>query len=95
MSSRNVRLTEVRERISHHLSNTFASQGIFKNHSIEETKKFVEEKFKETSFELEYFEIADEKNLLPVQRKVGRSKTETFIAVFADEVRLIDNLDLN
>jgi len=96
MSSRNVRLTESQRKESPIIYQILLqAKEYLKNHSIEETKKFVEEKFKETSFELEYFEIADEKNLLPVNEKLEDQKLRAFIAVFADEVRLIDNLDLN
>lgn len=96
MSSRNVRLTENQRKESPIIYQILLqAKEYLKNHSIEETKKFVEEKFKETSFELEYFEIADEKNLLPAKEKLKDQKLRAFIAVFADEVRLIDNLDLN
>ena len=96
MSSRNVRLTESQRKESPIIYQILLqAKEYLKNHSIEETKKFVEEKFKETSFELEYFEIADEKNLLPAKEKLKDQKLRAFIAVFADEVRLIDNLDLN
>jgi len=96
MSSRNVRLTESQRKESPIIYQILLqAKEYLKNHSIEETKKFVEDKFKETSLELEYFEIADEKNLLPVNEKLEDQKLRAFIAVFADEVRLIDNLDLN
>lgn len=96
MSSRNVRLTESQRKESPIIYQILLqAKEYLKNHSIEETKKFVEEKFKETSLELEYFEIADEKNLLPAKEKLKDQKLRAFIAVFADEVRLIDNLDLN
>lgn len=96
MSSRNVRLTENQRKESPIIYQILLqAKEYLKNHSIEETKKFVEEKFKETSFKLEYFEIADEKNLLPAKEKLKDQKLRAFIAVFADEVRLIDNLDLN
>lgn len=43
---------------------------------------------------LEYFTIADEKTLKPVQRTSKNKKYRAFIAVFAGEVRLIDNMAL-
>lgn len=96
MSSRNVRLTQSQRNESPIIYQILLqAKDYLKNHTIEETKKFVEEKFKETSFELEYFEIVDEKNLNPVNEKLSNQKLRAFIAVFADEVRLIDNLDLN
>src|SRR5690554_2257152 len=96
MSSRNVRLTQSQRNESPIIYQILLqAKDYLKNHTIEETKKFVEETFKETSFELEYFEIVEEKNLNPVNEKLSNQKLRAFIAVFAHEVRLIDNLDLN
>jgi pantoate--beta-alanine ligase len=45
--------------------------------------------------ELEYFIIADEKTLKPVVRKSNKKTYRAFIAVYADNIRLIDNIALN
>lgn len=96
MSSRNIRLTESQRKESPVIYQILLeAKDYLKTNSIENTKKFVEDKFKQTSFELEYFEIADEENLNPVNTKLDGQKLRAFVAVFANEVRLIDNLDLN
>jgi pantoate--beta-alanine ligase len=44
---------------------------------------------------LEYFEIASEKTLKTAYRKTKNKKYRAFIAVFAGNIRLIDNMTLN
>ena len=46
-------------------------------------------------FELEYFQISDTENLAPIQQKNQTKTYRAFIAVFARDVRLIDNIALN
>ena len=46
-------------------------------------------------FELEYFQISDIENLAPIQQKNQTKTYRAFIAVFAGDVRLIDNIALN
>jgi pantoate--beta-alanine ligase len=43
---------------------------------------------------LEYFTIADEKTLKTIEIKESDKKYRAFIAVFAGEIRLIDNIPL-
>ena len=45
--------------------------------------------------EIEYFEIADEATLLPVSEKEFDKKYRGFIAIFIENIRLIDNISLN
>ena len=96
MSSRNMRLTpEMRQEsviINRILSE---AKSFLKNHSVTETKVFVSEEFKKSHLELEYFEIADEAHLLPVSEVEKDVKIRGFIAVFAGDIRLIDNMSLN
>lgn len=47
------------------------------------------------SFTLEYYQIADEKTLLPCKRKSKNKKYRAFIAVFVNNIRLIDTISLN
>ena len=47
------------------------------------------------NIKLEYFIIADIKTLKPVLRKSNKKTYRAFIAVYADGIRLIDNLALN
>ena len=44
--------------------------------------------------ELEYFTIADEATLETINKKETNKKYRAFIAVFAGEIRLIDNIRL-
>jgi pantoate--beta-alanine ligase len=46
-------------------------------------------------FELEYFQISESENLSPIQQKNQTNTYRAFIAVFARDVRLIDNIALN
>ena len=46
-------------------------------------------------FELEYFQISESENLAPIQQKNQTKTYRAFIAVFARDVRLIDNIALN
>lgn len=46
-------------------------------------------------FELEYFEIADEATLMPIEDKTEGRKYRAFIAVFVNKIRLIDTISLN
>jgi pantoate--beta-alanine ligase len=97
MSSRNERLSEsAREKaaVIYQILNT--AKDFFQNHSAEETTTFVENEFeKHPEFQLEYFEIADEATLLPVSEKESNKKYRGFIAIFIENVRLIDNISLN
>jgi pantoate--beta-alanine ligase len=58
--------------------------------------KWVENQFiKQTHFRLEYFEIANENTLETCVRKNKNKKYRAFIAVFVNEIRLIDTISLN
>ena len=46
-------------------------------------------------FELEYFQISESENLASIQQKTSTKTYRAFIAVFAGDVRLIDNIALN
>ncbi|AEH00678.1 pantoate--beta-alanine ligase [Lacinutrix sp. 5H-3-7-4] len=68
----------------------------FGTKSAKEVTEWVEKQFNNHDLlKLEYFVIADSKTLKPVKRK-SKSKTyRAFIAVYADDIRLIDNIALN
>jgi len=97
MSSRNERLSETARKnaaIIYRILN--AAKDFFQNHSAEETITLVENEFKKhPEFQLEYFEIADEATLLPVSKKETDKKYRGFIAIFIENIRLIDNISLN
>jgi pantoate--beta-alanine ligase len=97
MSSRNERLSETAKEnaaIIYQILNN--SKEIFKTNSTEETINWVENEFKKhPEFQLEYFEIADEATLIPVSEKETNKKYRGFIAIFIENIRLIDNISLN
>lgn len=96
MSSRNTRLTkEMREESPKIFQILSEAKEFLKTNSIEATKNFVQEKFNQTKLDLEYFEIADEQTLQSVSEKEKNQKLRGFVAVFAGEIRLIDNISLN
>ncbi|MDR7211198.1 pantoate--beta-alanine ligase [Flavobacterium piscis] len=97
MSSRNERLTiEERKEAAIIYKTLTEAKEIFQTKSPEETIEFVENSFKGNDrFELEYFVIADESTLLPVDFKSIDKKYRAFIAVFVNSIRLIDTISLN
>jgi pantoate--beta-alanine ligase len=97
MSSRNERLSEDDRKEAAIIYKTIQeSKLLFATKSAKEVTKFVAEKFKKNSkFELEYFQIADEKTLFPCIRKSKHKKYRAFIAVFVNNIRLIDTISLN
>jgi pantoate--beta-alanine ligase len=68
----------------------------FKINSAKMVTEWVKKSFeKNLDFKLEYFQIADEATLLPCLRKNKNKKYRAFIAVFVNNVRLIDTISLN
>ena len=96
MSSRNERLEKSeREKASVIFSILKEAKKLFNKKSAQEVSKWVTNQFKKQDlFELEYFEIADEKTLQECKRKKKTKKYRGFIAVFVNNVRLIDNISL-
>jgi pantoate--beta-alanine ligase len=45
-------------------------------------------------FRVEYLEIADNENLIPIEDWTNKARAVAFIAVFVGDVRLIDNIEL-
>ncbi len=97
MSSRNKRLSAKQFEESAIIYKTLKEvREKFNTASIAGLNALVAERFLQNpNFKLEYFEIANEKTLKTAKRKNKGSKFRAFIAVFADEVRLIDNIPLN
>lgn len=97
MSSRNERLSdEARNEAALIYKTLKEAKSKFENHSAKEVIAFVENTFrKHPNFQLEYFEIADEATLLPCIRKSKSKKYRGFIAIFINNIRLIDNISLN
>lgn len=97
MSSRNQNLTAKEKQEATVIYKTLKTAKIkFGTISAKEVSKWVKKVFeKNTDFELEYFQIADESTLLPCLRKNKNKKYRAFIAVFVNKIRLIDTISLN
>jgi len=97
MSSRNTRLTKAQRNEATFLYKTLnKAKEKFNTNSISEVIKWVENEYEKNSIlELEYFEIANIKTLKSAKRISGKSNYRAFIAAFAGDVRLIDNIALN
>lgn len=68
----------------------------FGTENADEIKLWVENEFKNhAALELEYFEIADSKTLKSEKNNDQTSTYRAFIAAYAGEIRLIDNIALN
>lgn len=97
MSSRNERLSEAdRNEASFIFKTLKTAKEMFGTKSAAEISKWVNSSFKNNKkITLEYFEIADENTLKTSIRKSKNKKYRAFIAVFIDNIRLIDNISLN
>ncbi|PKP17328.1 MAG: pantoate--beta-alanine ligase, partial [Bacteroidetes bacterium HGW-Bacteroidetes-23] len=97
MSSRNERLTETEKEESTLIFKTLTtSKKMFGTKSAKEVSEFVKKTFENhPKFSLEYFQIADEATLKPCFRKSKNKKYRAFIAVFINNIRLIDTISLN
>ena len=97
MSSRNERLTlHEREEAGVIYKILNGAKAKFSNNSAKKTTQWVKNEFKKNkTFTLEYFEIADETTLTTCNRKNKNKKYRAFIAVFVNNIRLIDTISLN
>ena len=97
MSSRNERLTtDERKNAALIYKTLITAKKLFGTKSAKSVSEFVEKQFSNNNqFELEYFQIADEATLLPCDRKTKSKKYRAFIAVFVNNIRLIDTISLN
>ncbi|WP_228236397.1 pantoate--beta-alanine ligase [Allomuricauda sp. M10] len=97
MSSRNERLSKTTREQAGFIHVTLqAAKSKFGTENATTIADWVKSEFdKNPVFSLEYFEITDEATLTPMLKKQDNQKYRAFIAVYADGVRLIDNLRLN
>lgn len=97
MSSRNERLTAFQKEEAAFIYQTLQEvKNQFGTKSIAELINWTENKFKNNAnFTLEYFEIADEATLKSSEIIEQNKKYRAFIAVFMNDVRLIDTISLN
>jgi len=97
MSSRNARLKpEYLEAAPFIYKTLKTAKEKFGTKSANNVSEWVENQFaKHDLLDLEYFIIADVDTLKTVKRKSNKKSYRAFIAVYADDIRLIDNIALN
>lgn len=97
MSSRNERLTLQERQEAALIFNTLKLvKEKFGTKSAKEVTEWVQKTFQNNAkFTLEYFEIANENTLTTCIRKSKKKKYRAFIAVFVNNIRLIDTISLN
>ncbi len=97
MSSRNLRLSGTHRTQAVLLPQTLAEARakLKAGDSIPSVKKFVEETFESNAgITLEYFEVVESENLLPLDSVEGANRPILCMAAYVGEVRLIDNMFL-
>lgn len=94
LSSRNMRLSDEERKNALNISRTlFKSRTFAADHSVEETKKMVENAIAASEgLELEYFEIVDGDDLQNIDDWDESPYVVGCITVFCGPVRLIDNI---
>ena len=97
MSSRNERLSENERNQAGLIYQTLIqARDKFQKENVESATQLVLQTFeKHPLFDLEYFVISDEKTLLPCVTKEKNKNYRAFIAVFVNNIRLIDTISLN
>lgn len=97
MSSRNSRLPKDTRKAANFIYHTLkTAKTKFGIEHAKNIKEWVQLQFKNhTLFRLEYFEIANANTLQPTHVIENNTNYRAFIAVYANEVRLIDNIALN
>ncbi|MFT5242727.1 MAG: pantoate--beta-alanine ligase [Glaciecola sp.] len=97
MSSRNTRLKpEYRQAAPFVFKTLKTAKEKFGTKSATKVTEWVTKQFeKHNLLTLEYFIIADINTLKTVKRKSNQKSYRAFIAVYADDIRLIDNIALN
>lgn len=97
MSSRNERLSPNERNAAAIIYQTLLEvQHKFSTEPLSEIEHWVNQVFEnQPNFKLDYFEIADETTLLTCKSKNPDQKFRAFIAVFVNNIRLIDTISLN
>lgn len=97
MSSRNERLgSNERKEAAIIYSILKEAKEKFQTQEADLVEDWVKKEFKKHPlFELEYFVIADESTLLPITFREKSKNYRAFIAVFVNNIRLIDTITLN
>ncbi len=95
MSSRNRRLSSTMRKEAVLMNQTLKEvQAMLKNKTVDVICKYVANKFKKSALRLEYFSICNVDTLKPVSVVHEGCEYRAFIAAFAGDVRLIDNIIL-
>ena len=96
-SSRNERLSsQNRKEASFIFEILNEVNRLFGTESADYITDWVEDKFRKNKhLKLEYFEIADSDTLKKIDQKEKEKQYRAFIAAYADEIRLIDNIALD
>lgn len=96
MSSRNMRLdlSARKAAIAIYKSLILVKENI-QTKPFSDLKQKAQSLLKKAGFRVEYFEIADATDLLPVDKYDGHQKLVALVAAYINEVRLIDNMLLN
>lgn len=93
LSSRNRRLTEEERATAANIYRILKASTQLKTTNTQEIRKFVEEEInKYDLFRLEYYEIVDDETLQPVADLNDSHGVVGCITVWANQVRLIDNI---
>ena len=97
LSSRNLRLKPEYVKVAPAIYKILklAKEKFNKQSTKKVTEWVIKEFAKHSLLKLEYFMIADVKTLKGIKRKSSKKSYRAFIAVYADDVRLIDNIALN
>jgi len=97
MSSRNLLLDSSSRKSAALISETlFEAKSIYKNLNVDELKSWVTETInKDPNLRVEYFELANDPDLEEIKVWDGNKKIIACIAVFAGNIRLIDNIYFN
>lgn len=97
MSSRNERLSPNERESAEIIYKTLLEvKSKFNSEPLLDIKNWVKHVFEnQINFKLDYFEIADEATLLPCEEKTDSKKYRAFMAVFVNNIRLIDTISLN
>ncbi len=97
MSSRNERLSENMRKEAAFIYKTLkTAKKKFGTESAKKVMDWVESQFhKHHDLDLEYISITDVDTLTPIQKKQKNIKYRAFVAAYAENIRLIDNIALN
>lgn len=97
MSSRNSRLSgSFKEEASFIYQSLLKAKKLIENcKPVSEVISEIKELYDSSIFKLDYFIIAEEENLIPVEKLESNKSYRAFITVYAGEVRLIDNIKLD